>query len=207
MPDWSRRRALHAVGTIASVALAGCTEGRETSDPPSRRRGDPVTEYDLLAVRDSDASALFWRDETADEEDPERMAHVYATADSDLEDVSFASNSEAADTLSAFANGTDFEARSLLLRARPVAECYAAQFRGVWRDGDDLETAFCQKLRPADEACGREAEDTFAYGLRLPYPDEELTSFGSQWSGDCHPTPPVGVDDAGTQTTGGGGDD
>lgn len=205
MPDWSRRRALHAVGTATAVALAGCTDGSDTAESPTRRHGDPVTDYDLLQVREPDRPQLFWRGEPAAEDERAGVEQLYATTESELDDVSFASDSDAAAELSAFASATDFEERSVLLQARPVAECYEPQFRGVWRDDDGLETSFCRQLRPADEACSRQAEDAFGFGLRLPFADEAFTSFGSQWSGDCGPRP-VTKGEGNGSGDGGGGD-
>lgn len=205
MTDWSRRRALHAVGTVAAIALTGCTENGDAADPPTRLHGEPVTDYDLLLVRDPDAPQLFWRGEREGADGRARVEHLYATSESGLEEASFASDSEAAADLSAFASATDFEERSVLLQARPVAECYEPEFRGVYRDGDGLETSFCRQLRPADESCGSQAEDAFALGLRLPFADDEFTSVGSQWDGDCEPRP-VEVDSRNGSVDGGGGD-
>jgi hypothetical protein len=206
MPDWSRRRALHAVGAVTAVALAGCSERSDPPDPPSRRHGDPVTDYDLLAVRESEPASLFWRGERDGEDDRAGSGPEYVASATDLEDVSFASDSEAAAELSAFASATDFDERSVLLQARPIAECYEPEFRGVWRDDDGLATSFCRRLRPADEACGRDAEDTFGFGLRVPFSDGEFTSFGSEWSGGCHPEP-VGMDGGDGALTGAASDD
>jgi len=205
MPDWSRRRALQAVGTVTAVALAGCTGGGDTADPPTRRHGDPVTDYDLLQVRDPDATQLFWRGDRETADGRVGGGYEYVDSESTLDGLSFASDSDAAADLSAFAFATDFDERSVLLLARQVAECYEAEFRGVWRDDDGLETAFCQQLRPADESCSREGEDAFGVALRVPFADAEFTSFGSHWSGDCGPKP-VGIDE-GRNAGGGGGRD
>jgi len=205
MPDWSRRRALQAVGTVTAVALAGCTQGGESADPPTRRHGDPVTDYDLLQVRDADATQLFWRGDPETADGRVGAGYEYVDSASTLEDLTFASDSDAAGDLFAFASATDFDERSVLLVARPVAACYEAEFRGVWRDDDGLETAFCQQLRPADESCSREGEDAFGLALRVPFADAEFTSFGSQWSGDCGPKP-VGIAEGRNSDGGGGGD-
>lgn len=206
MPDWSRRRALHAVGTAAAVALAGCTAERDPPDPPSQRRGTPVTDYDMVTVRKSDETSLFWRGEQESDDRREGVGRAYLRSASDVEELSFAPDSEAAGELSSFAAATDFDSRSVYLQSRPVASCYEPEFRGVWRQDDGVETSFCRRLLPADEPCRREEETTFGIGLRLPFPDEEFTSFGSQWSGDCQPTP-VGFDGADDASSGGDGDD
>jgi hypothetical protein len=204
MADWSRRRALHAVGTATAVALAGCSGDTRERDSRRSRRGDPVTDYDLRKVRDSDGGPLFWSDERPAADDGIPGGYAYIGSTSELAEVSFASGSEAAQSLASFVGDTDFEAAAVLLQARGISECYEARFRGLRRRSDGLHTSFCRRLRPADVTCRRDAEDTVGVALRVPFPDAEFTSFGSRWSGTCEPRP-VGVEGATDSSNGGGG--
>ncbi|MUV61064.1 hypothetical protein, partial [Halobacterium sp. CBA1126] len=154
MPDWSRRRALHALGTAAAAALAGCSGEEESGfeEPPGDRRGDPVTDYEVHRVREPPAGPLFWRGERSRNR---AGGHLHVAEPADLEDVTFADRETAAE-LAAFVRETDLETESVVVQSRAVRECYELRLSGVWRDGDDFETSFCSELRPADVACGRD---------------------------------------------------
>lgn len=201
MPDWSRRRALHALGATAAAALAGCNA--QTSDsgafdePPGRQRGEPVTDYELRKVRAFDLEPLFWRGERGTENEPRPAGHLFVGSEGDLEDLMFADADPAA-ALASFVRGTDFESESVLVHERPVRECYDIRLRGVWREEDGVQTSFCSTLRPADVACSRDAQQTVALAIRLPFPGDGLSSQGSQWSSDCDRQPaPVTADEGG----------
>lgn len=199
MPDWSRRRALQALGTTAAVALAGCS-GEESSgfeEPSTRRRGEPVTEYELHTVRQSSVSPLFWEGERSTETERRPGGHLYVSDEDDLDDVTFADSDTAAE-LAAFVRETDYDSESVLVQSRTIRQCYDLRLRGVWREDDGLQTSFCSSLRPADAACSRDTEETVGVGIRLPFSGEDFSSYGSRWSSDCNELPaPVTADDSG----------
>jgi len=209
MPDWSRRRALHALGATAAAALAGCSsESSEFDESPSRQRGDPVTDYDLRKVRARQPEELFWQGERSTEREDDRPGdhtyrpggHTYVGSADDLADVTFADSGAAAE-LASFTRGTDFESSSVILQARTVRECYAVRLRGVWREDDGLDTWFCSNLQPADVDCSADARETVGVGIRLPFPDDGFSSFGLRWSRSCDPRPePVTADGGGAES-------
>lgn len=205
MPDWSRRRALHAIGTVAAAAVAGCSgRGDGFEDPPTDDRGDPVTDYELRKVREPSGEAIFWQ---SDEDDGERRVddHAYVASADDASSVSFAPDSDAAAELASFVEATDFESASVLLESREVRECYDLEFRGAWRDGDGLRTAYCSRLRPADVACSAESRDVVGVGVRVPFSLADTSGFGSRWSSTCHPPAVGGSPSGGAASDGGGG--
>lgn len=200
MPDWSRRRALHALGATAAAALAGCN-GRDDSggfdEPPGRQPGEPVTDYELRKVHTSGTDPLFWEGERSADGERRASGYVHVGSEDDLDDVTFADSDPAAE-LAAFVRETGFGDESVLVQARPVRECYDLRLRGVWREEDGLQMAFCSSLRSADAACDRDAERTVGVAVRLPFPDEGFNSYGSQWSSDCDRGPaPVTADSGG----------
>ncbi len=158
-------------------------------------------------MRRSDGGAVFWRsdDERDEDEGEERSAaaHAYVSAPDDLESVSFAADGDAAADLESFASATDFESWSVLLQAREVRECTELRLRGVFRDGDGLETDWCSSLRPADVECDRDRMDTVAVAVRVPFSLADASGYGSSWSSGCDRDPrPVW----GTATRDGGGE-
>lgn len=199
MPDWSRRRALQALGTTAAVALAGCS-GEESGgfeESSARRCGDPVTEYELQTVRQSTVEPLFWRGERSTEGERRPGGNLYVSAADDLDDVTFADSDTAAE-LAAFVRGTDFDSESVFVQTRAIQQCYDLRLRGVWREDDGIQTSFCSSLRPADAACSRDEEETVGVGIRLPFTGEDFSSFGSRWSSNCNGPPvPVTAEDSG----------
>lgn len=209
MSDWSRRRALQALGTATTVAVAGCSTGGDGfEDPPDTGRGDPVEEYALRKVRETGGGALFWQrgegggnggDDGGEERPP--GGYEYVAAEDDVASLAFAPDSDAAAELSAFVAATDFESSSVLVQETAVRECYDLRLRGVWRDGDGLETAYCSRLRPADDACSTDARDTVGVAVRVPFSLADAGGFGSSWGSNCD-SRPVGVD---ADVGGGGG--
>jgi len=191
MPDWSRRRALHALGTATAVSLAGCIGDSDSDgfeEPPGRRRGERVTDYDLGTVRAAGADPLFWEGERATDDEPRPGGYTYVASEDDLAAVSFADGDAAAE-LAAFVRATDFGSESVLVLARPVRECYDLHVRGVWREDGGFETSFCSRLRAADAACSRDAEQTVGVAFRFPFVEDDVTSMGSRWSSSCDGRP------------------
>jgi len=190
MPTWSRRRALRAVAATATVALAGCNASTERSgDTPSRRDGDPVTDYDAELVRDPDGRPLFWRDE-ADER--ERDALALLTAPLSESDVAMASSVPATGALQSFVADTDFEKQSVLLLATRVAGCRELTLEEVRRSDDEIDVSLCRVFRPADAACDADADHTAGVAVRLPFPAEDVNSFGVGSTSHCrHEADPV----------------
>lgn len=188
------------------AALAGCVggDGGGFDDPPGQRRGQRITDYERLTVRDRDADPVFWRAGDDDEEESAAShspvgAHVYVASEEDLEGVAFA-DTEPASELAAFVRETDFDGESVLLESTVVRECYSLRLRGVWREDDGgLETSFCSALRPADAACSADAEDAVGVGIRLPFSLDDVGGFGSQWSSSCdsRPSPVTPAGDGG----------
>ncbi|MCG1003333.1 MULTISPECIES: hypothetical protein [Halobacterium] len=195
MPDWSRRRALHALGTATAVALAGCSSSDgEFEEPADSRRGDRVTDYELLTVRTSGDDALFWEGERPTSDNRQPGGYTYINTESALNDVTFV-DSEPAGKLAAFVRETDYDSESILVQSRPVKECYDLHLRGVWREDDGFQTAFCSRLRSADVACSKGDKQTVGMAIRLPFAEDDVTSMGTRWSSSCDRRPePVSAD-------------
>lgn len=201
MPLWSRRRVLQAVTATATVGLAGCSASTERSDEvPSRHDGDPVTGYDAETVRDPGGRALFWRATDGDQR-PQRERNTMELLTDPLSesDVTLAADVPAADGLRAFLGDTDFEARSVLLFATPLSGCETLRIQGVSREAEstdgDLDVSLCRATRPADVACDADADHTAGVAVRLPFPAEDVNSFGMGLSSDCRPeAEPVTLD-------------
>lgn len=166
----------------------------------------------MRKVRRSEGGAVFWRSEDGGDDDgdegntdEERRpgGYAYVSSSSDLEDVSFASDSDAAAELLSFVEATDFESSSVLLQGSEVRECYELRLRGVFREDDGLETDYCSSLRSADVECDQESRDTVAVAIRVPFSLANASGFGSSWGSRCHREPlPVGGEATGD---GGGG--
>ncbi|CQH57287.1 uncharacterized protein HHUB_2509 [Halobacterium hubeiense] len=202
MPDWSRRRALHALGTATAVALAGCSSSDDDGfeEPPGGGRGDRVTDYELRTVRASAAEPVFWKGERPADGEPSVGGHAYVATEDDLADVSFGDGGPA-EELEAFVRATDYGSESALLQQRPVRECYDLRFRGVWREDDGFQTSFCSYLRPADVACSSGDRQTVAVAIRFPFVEDDVTSMGSSWSSSCDRRPdPVVADSGGDES-------
>ncbi|SEV89125.1 hypothetical protein [Halobacterium jilantaiense] len=181
MQRWSRRRALHAVAATASVALAGCTDSTEQSDPTTAN-GDsaPVTGNDVEMTRDPRGRRLFW-------ETDEQTAVRLLTDPPDESALTFAESVSAATELRAFAADSDFETESVVLFATRLSACRHLQFVGVSRGSDHVDVSLCEALRPADAVCEHDADHTAGVAVRLPFAaDTDETSV--QISGDCRET-------------------
>lgn len=188
-----RRRALHALATGTTVALAGCSDGNGFANdtPTERSQRAPITDYTARKVRDSDGDPLFWRAEETEPSDSRerRRTQMYVTSEEDLEELTFASGSDAAAKLNALATSTDFGTASVWLRSTVVPECYDIRLMRVFRESDGFYTSFCRTPRPADVECRADARDTLGFGIRLPFPGEEVDSYGSSGSSRCHEQP------------------
>lgn len=191
MPDWSRRRALHAVAAAGTLLTAGCgaRPSGPPDDPPDLR--ERVTDIETLLARNSKGTPLVRpRTETPEETPPSeervRMASLtkHLTSADELAELQFRTDAGAADVRS-FLTATDYESRSVYLIQRPIEECYQPRLVGVYREQDGVEADFCQDLRPADSDCEVGTEDVIAVAIRLPFPGDEFTGLGLGWSGDC----------------------
>lgn len=186
MQRWSRRRALQAVAATATVALAGCNGSTERSgSAPGGRDGDPVTGYDAESVRDPDGRPLFWEPE----DENERGGIALLTSPLSENEVTFADDVPAADTLRSFAADTDFETRSVLLFATRVSGCQQLRLEGVSRQETQVDVSLCRVLRSADVACERDADHTAGVAVRLPFPAEDASGTGISISSNCRETP------------------
>lgn len=208
MPDWSRRRALQAVATTGTFAIAGCSgeSSRSREVPPDRGDPIPASELDVRFVRDTDGEPLFDVDdgfeETRDGESPDgsdvgrpdRARSVEHLTDAeDRERVTFRSTPPAAD-LRSFVEGTDLDSASVYLLQRPVGECYETRLVGAYREDEGVDADFCRALRPADVECSTDDRDTVGVGIRLPFSDDSFTGLGVSWSSDCGPRPTVAAE-------------
>ncbi|MFB6269855.1 MAG: hypothetical protein ABEH83_07925 [Halobacterium sp.] len=201
MSDWSRRRALQALGSAVVVSLAGCSS-EDSFEESSAESREPVTAYDVVKAREPEGGALFWRGERSEGEQGQHWGHAYVAGEADADEVSFVEGSEAAAELASFVAETDLASSSVLLEAREVRECYDLRLRGVWRDGNGLETQYCSSLRAADVSCSTDGRDTVGVAVRVPFSLADASGFGSGWSSGCDPQP-VGVG-AGGESGGGG---
>lgn len=187
MQRWSRRRALQAAATTATLALAGCSASTEHSgSSPRGRVGDPVTDYDAELVRDPDGRVLFWREDEDDAEssrEPEGLELV--TEPLSENDVALASDVPAADGLRSLVADTDFETSSVLLYASRISGCHEFTLESVRHSANEVDVSLCRRLRPADVACERGATQTAGVGIRLPFPAEDVNSFGIGSSSNC----------------------
>lgn len=191
MSDWSRRRALHALATGTTVALAGCSgeSGFSAEPEPGWSERSQVTEFTARTVRDHEGDPLFWQGERPEDPNRARRGRIYVTSTADLSELTFAPGSEAAAKLNAFVASTDFEANSVSLHSRIVPECNTVRVLSVGREPEGYYTSFCSEPRPADAECESGAEDTVAIAIRLPFPGENISSSGSRWSRRCRDRP------------------
>lgn len=190
MPDWSRRRALHALATSTTAVLAGCSGERSHSRQSVRGRGrTPITDYTALKVRDPDGDPIFWSGEEPDDPQQARRGRVYVTSSEEISELTFAPESEDAATLNAFVTSTDYEQRSVSLHSTVIPECNTLRLQSVAREPDGYHTSFCSEPRPADVECDADRKDTVAIAIRLPFPGDDLGSSGSRWSSRCRERP------------------
>jgi hypothetical protein len=214
MPDWSRRHALQAVATTATLGLAGCSSetSRSRSVPPDR--GDRVTDYEARFVRNTDGEPVVTVGEPGDEDENEdepriRLSEMHhLTDEAELDDIQFRDVTGAAD-LESFVAATDYESASVYLLQRQVGECYEPRLVGVFREDDGVDAEFCRELRPADVECDAEAHDVFTVAIRLAFPGDDFNSVGSGSSSSCDheravPIPEAGSVERGTSTRGDG---
>lgn len=193
MSNWSRRRALHALATGTTVALAGCSDGNgfANNTPTDRSQRAPITDYTARKVRDTDGDPLFWRTEDTESSDSRerRRTQTYVTSEEDLKELTFAPGSDAAAKLNMLTTSTDFDTASVWLRSTVVLECYDIRLLRVSRESNGFHTSFCRTSRPADVECRVDARDTIGFGIRLPFPGDEVDSYGSSGSSRCHERP------------------
>lgn len=213
MPSWSRRRALHALASGATVALAGCNGASDVEHVSADARGTPVTDYEVTTVRDPTGDPLVRAADPAtdtaagsqqptDEQYPPdvaaRRARNYArvvTSEAELAEFEFAPDNDHAGALREVVETTDYETRSVSLHVTGVPACYVLRLVGVHRRDDGFVESYCRTLRPADVACDADATHTVGFAIRLPFPADDLNSHGTSIRGDCrgrpHPlTPP-----------------
>jgi hypothetical protein len=191
MPDWSRRRALHALATGTAVTLAGCSsESGFTAEPePGWSRRTQITNYTSRTVRDPAGNPLFWRGERLEDPNRARRGRIYVTSTEDLSELTFAPESEASAELNAFVRSTDFEASSVSLHSRIIPDCETVRLLSVGRESEGYYASFCSEPRPADTECDAEAEVTVAIAIRLPFPGDNISSSGASWSHRCRERP------------------
>lgn len=187
MPDWSRRRALHALTSAATLALAGCG-GQTSSESSYPSPGLRVTDYELQRVRDPQNRAVVQQRETEDEPTSEgNRLYDHVTSEDGLESYKFASDIDGAEALASFCQATNFESDSLFLHQLSVGACYAVELVDVRRESDGIMADFCRSLRPADVACRADEEATVALAIRLPFSGEDFSGVGVGFSSDCPP--------------------
>ncbi|MFB6160193.1 MAG: hypothetical protein ABEJ61_03345 [Haloferacaceae archaeon] len=194
MPDWSRRRALHAAVSTAVAALAGCSGEASVSSSPTPAPDDArrVTDYELKQVRNADGVALFGRSD-ADEPTPTEStpggvgapsASTHLTGPEELSAFAFADVPQAT-ALARFVRATDFETRSVYLYQRSIPACYDLRLVGVRRRSDSVTANFCRDLKPADVACERGDRDTVGVAVRLPFAGDGFSGHGTGLRGSC----------------------
>lgn len=204
MPDWSRRRALHALTSAATLALAGCG-GQTSSESSYPSRGMRVTDYELRRVRDPQNRAVVQQRETEDEPTSEgNRLYDHVTSEDGLESYGFASDVDGAEALASFCRATDFDSDSLFLHQLSVGACYAVELVDVRRESDGIMADFCRSLRPADVACRADGEATVALAIRLPFSGEDFSSVGVGFGSDCPPWVEPGASAEATERGGSG---
>jgi len=195
MSGWSRRYALRTVASAGLLALAGCSDATSSSPDDSHETRDRITDFEPLLVRNHDGEPLFVHEETGPEDQsggqgesddrPRRVSEMeLLTGGDDLEGFRFRDVPGAAE-LRSFVTATDLESKSVYLLQRSIGECYVSRLVGVYREGNGVDTEFCQKLRPADAECSVDANDVFAVAIRLPFSGDDFNSIGSGSGGDC----------------------
>jgi len=200
MPDWSRRRALHATASAAALALAGCSGESSSASSSHPSNGELVTDYELQTARNADGAVLFRETDVATPSDTpdepteqrrRRQRHQYAhvTEQADFEDLAFATDLPEAATLEEFATATDLETRSVFLLQRGVSACSTLELVDVRKEPDSVHVNTCSDLRPADVECEADERDTVAFAIRLPFPGDDFNGLGVGGSSDCHRRP------------------
>jgi hypothetical protein len=192
MPDWSRRRALHAAVSTAVVALTGCSGEASVSNSGTPRAGsERVTEYETEQVRNADGAALVRRADATETETENRATteawnrgvSAHLTDADELSEYTFDDAPEAT-ALARFARATDFETRSVYLLVRSIPACYDLRLVDVRRQSDSVTADFCRDLKPADVACERDDRDAVGVAIRLPFSGEG-SGYGVSMSSSC----------------------
>jgi len=200
MPDWSRRRALHATASAAALALAGCSGESSSASSNHPPNGELVTDYEVQKARNADGAVLFRETDVATPSDTpdepaerrrRRQRHQYAhvTEQADFEDLAFATDLPEAAALEEFATATDLETRSVFLLQRGVSACSTLELVDVREEPDSVHVNTCSDLRPADVECETDDRDTVAFAIRLPFPGDDFNGLGVGGSSDCHRRP------------------
>jgi hypothetical protein len=199
MPDWSRRRALHAIASAGTLALAGCSaEHSSEQESHIHSRGERVTDYEYRQVRSPAVRPLVSepeRDDGGDEsestETPDATQRLglygHVTSSDELAEYSFARDVSAGERLARFCGATDFETQSLFVHQHVVGACYTHELVDVRRKEDSVRVDFCRSLRPADVACEADDDDVVGSVVRLPFPGDRFNGFGVGHSGSCPP--------------------
>lgn len=195
MPDWSRRHALHAAGSVLLTAIAGCNGSSSSSRSVPRDDRDMVDDISVLKVRNVSPLPMVMRrrDKTTEdrtpEEPPERrgniMDHVTEKNRQSGRDIVFQTDVPGATDIETFFEETDFETESLYIAQSTIRECYERHLTGVYREGDGVDAQFCLSLRSADVDCRTDAYDMTAFAIRLPFSGDDLSSVGGGQSSGC----------------------
>lgn len=176
-PDLRRRALLSSVAGLAATGLAGCSGlserplGALPSPPP-----EPITDLQERKIRVDEPIDLFRVDGA--EADDSTATHDLVAKRSDLDGVRFNSEVRAALDMRDFVEATDFEDHVVVLFEQRVNACLEHHLVQIAYGDGDLDTEFCQSLRPADEACDPDREATVGYAIRLPFADVDIGSFG-----------------------------
>ena len=185
MTNWSRRRALQAAIAVGTLSIAGCSGSSSSSEEVPSDRGDPVPDVDVRFARDRTGSHLYDLDRDNEQDGEfEGGELVHVTSEDERDRLTFRST-DPATKLGSFVNETDLEGESVYLMETSIGACHEARLLGVYRESDGVDAEFCRALRPADVDCSPEDRDRIGVAIRLPFPADEFTSFGSRWGSGC----------------------
>lgn len=197
----SRRTLLATVAGLGSAALAGCSElsNRPLSslpDPPP----EPVDDITATKVRSDTVVTLFGDADLTGEN--QRAETEVLTGQSDVSELEFHTQHQAAAELETFTSGTDFDSRSVYLFQASVPACEEIHLTGVTYAAGDLDVEFCRGRLPADVACSLDARETVGYAIRLPFADIEISTLGLGLGGECEGERHVGIAGHASETGG-----
>ena len=195
MVPCTRRRLLQGAAAL-SAGLAGC-EGTGSSSSSSNgplEAENVEVEPEGVVLRNPADAPVAWFAEAGTDAPPTVTERRIARRESGLiagvdraGRVQFA-DVEGADDARSFVAATDFEAETLLLETRLVAECYRLELCAVTWSETSYHTYFGRTLRPAEVACATDARDRVAALVRIPDaldPDRVNAHGSGSSSGSC----------------------
>jgi hypothetical protein len=168
MSEWCRRRVLRAATAATLPAVAGCNAAETDTNTPV---SGPV-DHSVLVVRNDSTDPVY--------QPPGgngRPGSTFLADRAAVEDLGFPDR-PASQRLAAFADDTDFDAQSLYLVPRRVADCQRLVVTDVSFDGREVGVEVCRRGRPADEDCEADQRVAACVAVRFDAPGDAVHGHG-----------------------------